>query len=180
MDKESVRKLALSSMLAALEVVLLYFSSLFEMLDLTIAAATVFVSMFAVAEIKGSYPVGIYLTVSVLSLLLLPKKFSASVYTMFLGWYPMLKSFTEKHMKRLGSWLVKLICFNVSFTLILAVCKFILGLEDLGGLDPKIGYAVLYVMGNGTFLLFDIVLTWVNTLYILRLRKRMRIDRLFK
>lgn len=180
MDKQGVRRLALSSMLASAEVVILYFSSVFEVLDLTIVAATVFLSMFAVSEIKGTYPLGIYLTVSILAFLILPKKFSAFVYALFFGWYPIVKSFAEKHIKKPFTVLFKLICFNVSYTAILAVCKYLLGLEDLAGLDPRVGYAVLYIMGNFTFLLFDIVLTWINTLYILRLRKRLRIDKLFK
>ncbi len=180
MDRRSVRKLTLSSVLASLQVVILYFSSMFSLLDLTFAAATVFVTMFAVSEIKGKWSFGIYLTVSVLSWVLLPSKFSAAVYTAFFGWYPILKVFAEKKLGKLAAFAVKLVSFNISFAAILAVCKYLLYMQDTMGFDPKVYYTVMFALGNIVFIMFDIMLTLAYTLYVLKLRKRIGAHKLFK
>ncbi len=180
MDRNSVRKLTLSSVLASLQIVILYFASMFSILDLTFAAATVFFTMFAVSEIKGKWSYGIYLTVSILSLVLLPTKFSAVVYALFFGWYPIFKSFAERKMKKTVSLIAKLGVFNISFIAIIVICNKLLYMDDLNGIDPEIYYAAMLIMGNIAFAMFDLMLTLVNTVYVLKLRKRLGADKLFK
>ncbi len=180
MDRRSVKKLTLASLLASLQVIMLYMASLFSVIDLTLAAATVFVMMFAVSEIKGKWCYGIYATVSILSLVLLPVKFAAVVYTAFVGWYPIFKSFTERKLGRITSFFVKLAVFNVSYIAIIEICKRLLFMQDAMGLDPQVYYIVMLAMGNLTFVMFDVMLTLVNTLYVLKLRKRFRVDKFLK
>ncbi len=180
MDRNSVRKLTLSSILASLQIVMLYFASMFSILDLTLAGATVFVTMFAVSEIKGKWCYGIYLTVSILAIVLLPVKFSAVVYGLFFGWYPIFKSFAERKMKRFTSLIAKLGVFNAAFIVIIVICNKLLYMDDIGAIDPKMYYTAMLIMGNIAFVMFDFMLTLVNTVYVLKLRKRLGADKLFK
>ncbi len=180
MNRQSVKKLTLSSVLASLQVVILYAASLFSFLDLTFAASTVFFMMFAAAEIKGKWPVGIYAAVSILSLILLPTKFASVVYITLVGWYPIFKLFAERKWGRWISLFAKLTVFNLAFILTLEICKRVLYMEDMMGLDPVMYYAAVFVVGNITFVLFDRMMTMVNMLYVLRLRKRIGADKLFK
>ena len=171
------KKLALCGILSSLQVVILYFSSIFSVIDLTLAALTVFVMIFSVIEIGGKYPFLMYAVVSTLALIILPQKFSAVVYALFFGWYPMAKALFERF-NPVAAWLLKFITFNVSFIIIYKICISLLGLEAEGNMDTTVYKAVMLVLGNVAFLMFDIMLRLVITLYRLKLRKQLGIDKL--
>ena len=171
------KKLAFCGVLSSLQVVILYFSSIFSVIDLTLAALTVFVMIFSVIEIGGKYPFVMYAVVSTLALIILPQKFSAVVYALFFGWYPMAKALYERF-NPIVAWLLKFITFNVSFIIIYKVCISLLGLEAEGNMDTTVYKAVMLILGNIAFLMFDIMLRLVITLYRLRLRKQLGIDKL--
>ena len=173
----STKKLALCGVLSSLQVVILYLSSVFSVIDLTIAAVTVFVMVFSVLEIGGKYPWIMYATVAVISVLILPQKFSAVVYALFFGWYPMVKIFFERFNK-ITAFILKFITFNVSFTVIYKVCISVLGLEASGDFDASFYNAVMLILGNIAFLMFDIMLRLVMILYKIKLRKQLGIDKL--
>lgn len=171
------KKLALCGVLSSLQVVILYFSSVFSVIDLTLAAITVFVMIFAVLEIGGKYPFIMYGVVSVIALIILPQKFSAVVYALFLGWYPIAKALFERF-NPIVAWLLKFITFNVSFIIIYKICISLLGLEATGDIDTSVYNAIMIILGNVAFLMFDVMLRLVITLYKLKLRKQLGIDKL--
>lgn len=173
--KLGTRKLAVAAMLCALGVVFLYLGSVIEILDLTmVAVASVFV-FFAVMEMGRPYPYLIYLVTAVLSLLLLPSKFAAGTYLLFGGIYPVLKTAFERF-PRVISWGCKLVYFNAILSLLLAASLFILHVED-----PDMGFNLLtYGLANVTFVLYDVAATLLVTLYVTRLRKRLRMGRFFE
>ena len=173
----NTKKLALCGVLSSLQVVILYLSSVFSVIDLTIAAVTVFVMVFSVLEIGGKYPWIMYATVAVISVLILPQKFSAVVYALFFGWYPMAKIFFERFNK-IAAWILKILTFNVSFIIIYKICISILGLEASGDFDTTVYNAIMLILGNIAFLMFDIMLKLVIILYKLKLRKQLGIDKL--
>lgn len=162
-----------------MQTVILYFSSVFTALDLTIAAATVFLSMFAVMEIGGKYPWMIYGVVSVISLLILPQKFTAVVYVLFFGWYPIAKAYFERF-RPVISYVLKFASFNVCYVLIYAVSVRILMLEETGFLSGSVYYIVMLVLGNTVFIMLDVLMRLIVTLYKLKLRKQLKIDKLLK
>ena len=166
-------------MIAAMQTVILYFSSVFSMLDLTIAAATLFLTMFAVIEIGGKYPWLIYAVVSVISLIILPQKFTAVVYTLFFGWYPIAKAFFERF-NPIPSYALKLLSFNVCYFIIYTVSVRILMLDETSALDGKVYFFVMFIIGNVTFIMIDVLMRLVATLYTLKLRKQLKIDKLLK
>lgn len=175
----NTKKLALCGVLSSLQVVILYLSSVFNVIDLTLAAATVFVMIFAVLEIGGKYPFIMYAVVSLLSLLILPQKFSAVVYALFFGWYPMAKMFFERF-NGIIAWVLKILTFNASFIIIYNICISVLGLEGSGDIDTSLYNAIMLILGNIAFLMFDIMLKLVIKLYKLKLRKQLGIDKLLK
>ena len=89
--KLQTKYLALSSVLSALGVILLYLGSILQLLDLTMVAIASLIVTFAVIEMKGRYPLMIWGVTSFLSLLLLPDKFGALCYFLLCGFYPILK-----------------------------------------------------------------------------------------
>lgn len=182
MKKRKISKtksLALCGILSALSVVTLYLSSVFSILDLTLAGITLFIMLFAVLEIGGKYPIIMYAVVSVISLVILPQKFTAFVYALFFGWYPSVKLYFERF-RPLISWILKFICFNTAYSLLLIICTRLLGLNYTGALQTNVYYIVMFIIGNVAFVMIDIMLKLVIIVYKIKLRKQLGIDKLLK
>lgn len=170
-SRKRTRRLAISAILSALGVVILYLGAIVEVLDLSVAVIASFLCVLAVLEMGGVYPWLIYAVISILSLVLLPLKTASVVFVVFAGYYPIVKAYYE----RLGtilSFTVKLVHFNVALTVLLLVSK--LFVPDFSEMGPLL-YAASYALGNLFFILYDIALTRVISLYLRRLRDRLRI-----
>lgn len=170
-SKAKTRLIALGAMLTSLSVVLMYLGTVIEVLDLTCCACASLITVFAVIEFSRRYAYGVYAATLVLSALIVPNKFEVAAYT-FIALYSILKSVIEKKRLKL-SWLIKLVYFNIVLVLALVVAKYLLLTPDLGLLSV-ISFAVL---GNIAFVLFDIALTSLITLYVFKLRTRFKLDK---
>ena len=166
-------KLATASMLTALGVVVLYLGSVIQVLDLTMVALASVMVFFAVIEMGRPYPILICAATSILSMLLLPDKFAALLYVLFGGIYPILKRLLER-LPTLIMWIGKGIYFNLVLTAMVLVSMYLFHIEDTGF---TIGF---YGLGNVTFFLYDIAMTRLLTLYFVKLRKQMRIEKYFE
>ncbi len=176
MSKPSTRRetrcLALSSVLSALSVILLYFGSIVELLDLTMVVVASLIVSFAVLEMRGRYPVMIWGVTSVLALLLLPNKFGALCYFGLCGFYPMLKPRLHR-LPRILSVLIKLVFFNLILSAILALSLFVLHMPA-----EELGYTwALYALGNIAFFLYDFALTRLTLFYYIRLRRFLKVGK---
>ena len=67
-----------------------------------------FAVMFIYIEYGTKTALSVYAAVSVISLLILPDKFSAAVYVLYAGYYPILKAKFETKPKGI-SWTLKLV-----------------------------------------------------------------------
>lgn len=172
-SSQRIKQITVSAMLSALGVIIMAVGAFVEVLDLSTAVLASMLCIFAVIEIKGSYPWLIWLSTSVLALILLPIKTPAVFYALFFGFYPILKEKLER-LSRIVAWILKLVIFHACIGLIFGVFKLFVpaALEDVGG-----GWmlALLYAMGLACFILYDIALTRLITFYIFRLRNRFRI-----
>jgi len=165
------KKVAVCAVLAALSVVLLFVGSASQILDLSCAAFASIIIMYIFIEIGGAWPYLTYAAVSLLSLLILPDKFAAVVYLLFAGYYPMIKLTIEKHTRTAVGFIFKIIIFNLALTGVILISKFILLLPD-----DEIGLKwIVYASANAAFILFDVALTRLISLYLYRLRKRFKI-----
>jgi len=170
--KLQTKYLALSSVLSALGVILLYLGSILQLLDLTMVAIASLIVTFAVIEMKGRYPLMIWGVTSFLSLLLLPDKFGALCYFLLCGFYPILKPHLDR-LPRLWGVLLKLIGFNLLLSAMLAAAVFLFHMPE-----EEIGLTWLfYPLGNLAFFLYDLAMSRLTVLYFLRLRRMLRIDR---
>lgn len=164
------RALATASLLAGICIVILLLGSVVTVLDLSCAAAASLVMILCVIELGGIYPWLVWAVVSVLSLLLIPEKFGPLVFFAFAGYYPMLKRYLER-LPRLGEWILKLVVFNTLLSLIIAVSLHILGLSEDG-----LAFSIpVYSLCNIVFVVYDIALTRLISLYLFKLRKRLRL-----
>ena len=168
-NRKRTRRLSISAILSALGVVILYLGALVEVLDLSVAVIASFLCVLAVLEMGGAYPWLIYAVVSILSLVLLPVKTAAFMFALFAGYYPILKAYYER-LSSVLAWILKLVHFNLSLAALITLA--LLFTPDAAG-PLLIGITVL--LGNLFFVLYDIALTRVISLYLRRLRDRLRI-----
>lgn len=181
---ERTKKLTLGAVLAAMGVVLLTIGGLIEVLDLSMAALASFFCIFAVIEMGKGYPLMIYAATGILAVLIMPQSLAGWIYLLFFGYYPIVKAKLEGLPSALA-WGLKLLVFNLALTLYAVICYFLFfgELELLlvefstlfGGM--KIGgilIAIIYVILNVIFVIYDFALTKMITLYLVRLRRRFR------
>ncbi len=170
------KKIALCAVFSALGVVLLYMGAIIEVLDLSAAAIASMLCVIVISEIGGAYPWLVYAVTSLLSLLLLPNKFGALIYACMAGYYPMLKAKIEQLRSNGLRLLFKIGFFNLSMTAIILFAKFVFTLPGL----TKLYIIALYVIGNVTFIVFDIALSMLIRAYFVKYRKMLRIEKILK
>lgn len=160
------KKITLAAILSALGVIVLMLGSIFTMLDLTMVAVASLLVVMAVIELGGFYPYLIWLVTGVLACLLLPDKFSAILYVIFGGIYPILKAMFERF-HFIAAWILKLSYFNTMLTLLILLCSYIFKMPDT---ELSFNW-IVYLLCNGVFVLYDIAASEMIILYMIKLRK---------
>lgn len=113
--------------------------------------------------------------VSLLSLIVVPNKAAAIIYTVFFGYYPVLKAVLESKTPRAVEYIIKVLTFSVvmSFSYFLMV-KF-MGIDpDLPDFLGKWAIPAIALLGIIAFLLYDYALSKLITFYCLRLSSKLR------
>ena len=170
-NRDKTRRLAVCAMLSALGVVLLYFGALIELVDISMAVIASLLCVFAVIEYSGGYPWMIYAATGILSILLLPNKTPAAMYSAFFGFYPMLKEKLERR-PRVICWVLKEIIFNISLAVMIVLVAFVFTVGELA-ISP-LYIAAFVLLCEVAFVLYDIALTRLISFYVFRLRSRFR------
>lgn len=169
------RRLALCAVLSALGTAFLWMGSALDFLDLTFACAASLICVFAVIELRGSAPWLIYGVTAVLSLIVVPVKFTALEYIAFTGIYPIIKYHLERKVRqRVLLWFMKLVYAGVMLSLLLLAARLLLASATL----PLLALTAL--LGMAAFVLYDIALTLFISLYFHKWRDKLRIERLLK
>lgn len=166
-------RMALSGMLSALIVAVLYFAGVSEVASLSVLAVAGVILCVCVYECGMKYAVSAYVATSLLGLLVCADKVTAGMYVICFGLYSVLKSLAETYIRRRGiEWLAKISFFNLALVLMLLGAKLLL--LDIGILAALPGWAwtLGWVALNGVFLIYDVALTRVMTFYVFRLRKK--------
>lgn len=175
-------KTAIGGMTAALSVVLML-PTVMGLWTYALPAFAGILIMFAIIELDKKWATGIFVAVSILSLIILPNKEAAVFYACFFGHYPIVKSLLEsKKMPRVLEYIIKFAVFNVSVLLAAFIMIKVFGmpLAELLGTEGETArwaeYAVpiTLLLGNITFILFDKLLTVAVTIYLLKWQKRFR------
>ena len=166
---KGTRALVVAAVLAALGVLCLALGSLLQVLDLSMAVIASLFVVFAVIELGDKYAVLVFVVTAILSVLLIPTKTAPLVYLCFAGYYPILKAKFEARMPRFLSLLVKILFFNA----MLALMMFLL-LKVLLITVPSPHYYWLLLLLTPVFVLYDVSLSRLVTIYLYKLRDRFR------
>ena len=155
---KKTRYTTISGMVSALSVVIMLLTNIMPSMMYVIPIITGAI-VFSINEIIGKkWAIGVFFVTSFISFILLTDKEPALNYTLFFGYYPLLKPVYEK-LPKVICWVVKLITFNVAIVLIGIIVTFIFKLpfldEDLGKFTIP-AFAVLF---NIVFVMYDVMFT---------------------
>ena len=168
----SAKKMAVCAMLSALGTVLLTVGAFSGVLEISMAVIASIPCIIAVIEYGGSAPWMVYGVTSVLSVLLVPGALPSILYALFFGFYPILKEKFEKK-PRVISWVLKEVTFNISLTCI-GVAAVLFTLTTDNALLTPLYIGIMAVLAEIVFVLYDIALTRLISIYIITLRKRFK------
>ena len=143
-------------MVSALSVVIMLLTNIMPSMMYVIPIRTGAI-VFAVNEVIGKkWALGVFFVTSIISAILLTDKEVALNYTLFFGYYPLLKPIYEK-LPRIISWLLKAVTFNAAIVIIGVIVTFVFELpfldEDFGGFTIP----VFIVLFNLVFVMYDIM-----------------------
>ena len=167
---ERTKKIAISAMLSALGVVVLYLGSVIEVIDIAMAVIASLFAIFAVIEYGSASAWSIYAITGVLSAVLLPNKFPAIMYILFFGFYPIVKEKIEKLSKKTLQWVLKEVLFNVCLILLMIIGNYFLMVDVKAWVAVEV---VFFALANATFVIYDIALTRLISFYVFKLRGKL-------
>ena len=169
-------KTAMGGMISALSLVIMLLTAVIPYLEYALPAMSGILLVLMVIEINKKWALCTYAAVTILSFLILPNKEAAMMYFAFFGCYPILKPVLESTIKSNKlCWLLKAIFFNIVAVCAYLVIIYIFGMplddfEDFG----KWTVPILLGMGNIMFVLYDICITRLVTLYLHKWQRKFR------
>ena len=169
-------KTALGGITASLSLVLLFLLSVFPSATIAAPAVASILMIFLVLELGKGWAFGVYVAVSVLSLMIIPSKEAAILYTVFFGYYPILKAILEKHIHRRPiEWILKILLFAVIMTGSYYLMIRFMGIE-FEEIDKYGKAAIPLLLGVGTvaFVGYDYCLTLFVAQYLRQWQKRFK------
>jgi len=174
---QKTKSLALCGIFAGLTLALMWVFSFIPSLDYALPAAAGLLVLVLVAELGSPWALGVYLAAGTLSVLMLPGKGAALLYAMFFGYYPILKTVLERRLPAFLAWICKFAVFNAAAVsaYVLATRVFGIDLSDFSPTFGKYAEAIMLLMGNAAFFLYDFtILSTFALLYRRRWQKRLR------
>ena len=174
-EMKKTSKIALSAVFAALSVALMALVSIIPNLELALPAISGLFVAVIVIEVDKKWALGVWAAVSLLSLTVVPNKESVIIYTVFFGYYPVLKAVLESKTPRTVEYIIKILTFSVVMSLSYFLMIKFMGIDpDLPDFLGKWAIPAIAILGIVTFLLYDYALSKLITFYCLRLSKRLR------
>ena len=174
------KRVAVSGMMVALGVIILYMGSLIEVLDISMAAIASLLCIIAVIEYGKIYAVMVFGATALLAMLVLPEKYTPALYALLIGYYPILKELIERIGKKsifsqrgfsVLRWVIKLVFFNCALLVFALVAKYILVLPE----SEKWMQITMFALANAVFVVYDVALTRLISTYIFQVRARLRL-----
>ncbi len=167
-------KVSLGGVVAALSLVLMLLTSIIPFGTYAFPAFAGILLVLLVFNLGYAYAFAVYFVTAALSFLLVTDKEAALYYALFLGFYPILKGVIERIPSKPVQYIVKLALFNVCM-----IAAFYIGISLLS--IPKESFNlfgvylpwVFLILGNIVFIIYDLCITRLVTLYLLKWHDRL-------
>lgn len=172
--KNSMR-VALCGVSAALVLVLMFMTGLVPIATIALPALAGLALIPVTAQLGLAWGFGVYAATGVLSLILAPDREAGVYYLLFFGYYPVLTAVLGRIRSKPVLYSVKFLIFNAAVLVSGWIVSSVLGIEmeEL----PVIGkYTVvlLWVLANIMFILYDIALGRIISMYYAKMHEKLR------
>lgn len=169
-------KAALGGIISALAVVVMLVTYFSPLLVYTAPPFAGILLLVIVNELGYRWAVGTYVSISILSVFFIADKESAVFFTLFFGYYPILKLFMEQrlHSKTIRT-VLKFLIFNISVAASVAVCIFVFHIpyEDFS----EGGYIMMgafWLLLNCLLVVYDFFVSSLQKLYQKKLKAQIQ------
>jgi len=165
-------KVSLGGIIGALSIVLMFLTSLVPFGTYAFPAFAGMLLVCVVIELSYPWAFLVYTVVSLLSMLMLSDKEAALYYVIFLGFYPIIKGLIEKLKSKVLQYIIKYAVFNICIISAFYISIFLLSIpkESFNIFGIYLPWVFL-VIANITFLLYDMCVTRIVTLYIVKFQR---------
>ena len=168
-------KCALGGIIAALSLVLLISVAIIPFMEYALPAVAGALVILMVIETDKKWAFGVYCAVAILGLFLVPNKEVAIMYFAFFGYYPILKALIEGRLPSALSWIIKVGTFVTTMVVSYAFMMKFMGVtidetEEFG----MMAYPILLGMGTVAFIMYDIALTGMLSVYLAKWQKHFK------
>ena len=167
---DSVRSLTRSALSAAAGVVILYLGSVLPGARLAVLCLSTLSVVFIATSCRVFWAWGCYAVTAAAALLLLPEKMLAVIYTVFFGYYPILKFKLERIGNVWLRWLLKLLAFNAALAALYAMYRIIF--TEL--ITSALPVWALWIVANAAFAAYDFALGQMILYYIRKISGRIK------
>ena len=120
---KSVKKTALSALLTALAVTVMYMGSLLGKVDIATAFVSSVCVMICLGEMGYIRAVGVYAVTTVLSFVIVPSKTSVVLFAVLFGLYPIVKTVSESRFPYIMAYVVKYVYLNIALSVLFALAS---------------------------------------------------------
>lgn len=171
-------KMAFGGILSALSALLVLGAGLFPTMTYALPAISGILLVAAVIELGKRWAFFCYVVVAILSFFLGTDKEAALMFTLFLGYYPILKALLDPLRSRVLQWVLKLLVFNGAAAIVYLISVFLLGIPQesftVGSFPVQWTLLALLLLGNVVFVLYDGAIGGIVFLYCSRIRPAVR------
>ena len=151
--KKETKNISLCAVFTALSLLLLFMSSVFSTMSISILAICGVVTSVALTRCGYKYTMIMFLAVAVLSFFLVPDKSCVVLYAFLFGFYPILKNLFEKTGKPYISWVLKIAAANL---LVFAALYVSMSFLTNVGKIIIMGHRFFFLFYNIAFIFYDI------------------------
>lgn len=161
----NTKAIALCGIISALSIAVMFIGNTIEVFDLTATAFSTFLIFLIIKFYGYKWGISTYFSIAFLSAIFF---FGNFIFILFitLGIYPLIKCFFEQRIKsKKLLWFIKILLFNLSFTILLFWGYSFLFPRDINKNILIIEVILSYPIGNIFIVLYDIVCDKIVTKY---------------
>lgn len=176
MKLQKSMSLAFCGLLGALMIVTMLLGNILPLTSVLCPAVAGFFLIPALRECGFSFSMMLFLAVSILSLLLLPDKEAALLFSLLLGLYPLCRPFINRISHAPIRMITKFLFCNLMFAAIYFLLLFVFAPTVFAAEFSSYGMVaigLLILFGNIGFFLYDLCLGRISFLYEYKLRKQL-------
>lgn len=170
------RRIALAGVFGALALALMLAGGVLPLATFAAPAIAGILIMPVAIEFGRKTGCLLYAAIGLLSLLLVPDREMSLIFLCFFGFYPLLKTDLERLRARAARLFTKLAVFNACVVGMYAAILFVFPIPAVAAEFAEMGVwlaGALLALGNVTFLIYDVAVARIVSLYCARLRPRL-------